>query len=131
MIVCPATERNPRNTEADITELRDGRLQLGYTEFCHYGGHDMSQAQIAGKTSEDKGRTWSEPFTVQENVGVENVMETGFLRLKTGEIALLFYAKNSEADCYPYTRKPFDEARSWARWSPWQAPPWVLHTEQR
>lgn len=114
LIVCPASEKNPRNTEADIIELRGGRLLLGYTEFYHYGGHDMAPARITGRISETKGRTWGEPFTVQENVGVENVMETDFLRLRNGEISLFFCVKNSEYDCHPYMRKSTDEGKTWS-----------------
>ena len=117
-IVCPATRENLRNTEADIIELTDGRLLLGYTEFYHYAGHDMSPARISGKISKDNGRTWGELFTIQENIGVENVMETDFLRLKTGEIAFFFCVKNSEADCHPYMRKSYDECETWSEMVP-------------
>jgi len=118
LVVCPASEKNPRNTEADIIELRDGRLLLGYTEFYHYGGHDMAPARLAGRISEDRGRTWSEAFTIQENIGAENVMEADLLRLKSGEIALFFLVKNSEADCHPYMRRSFDEGRTWTETVP-------------
>lgn len=118
LIVCPATAKNPRNTEADIIELTDGRLLLGYTEFYHSSGDDMAPARIAGKVSEDRGRTWGAPFTIQENVGVENVMEADLLRLRTGEIALFFLIKNSEADCHPYMRRSFDEGRTWGEMAP-------------
>ncbi|KYH40053.1 MAG: sialidase [Candidatus Bathyarchaeota archaeon B26-2] len=114
LIVCPATDRNPRNTEADIVELKDGRLLLGYTEFYFYLGSDFSPSRIAGKISKDKGRTWSEPFTIQENIGVQNVMEADFLRLKTGEIAFFFIVKNSGRDCHPQMRKSNDEGETWS-----------------
>jgi sialidase-1 len=112
--VCPASDKNPRNSEADIIELSDGRLLLAYTDFYHYGGHDMAPARISGKISCDRGRSWSEPFTIQENIGCENVMEADLLRLKTGEIALFFLVKNSECDSHPYLKKTFDEAKTWS-----------------
>ena len=114
LIVCPTTEKNPRNTEADIIELKDKRLLLGWTEFYYYGRNDSSPARIAGKLSSDKGRSWSEPFTIQENIGVQNVMEADFLRLKSGEIAFFFLIKNSGFDCHPYMRKSFDECKTWS-----------------
>ena len=49
-----------------------------------------------------------EPFTIQENIGVMNVMEAYFLRLKSREIAF-FCVKNSGFGCHPYMRKSFDE----------------------
>jgi len=113
IMVCPATRENPRNTEADIIELRDGSLLLAYTDFYYYSGHDMAPARISGKISSDRGRSWSPPFTIQENVGVENVMEGNLLRLQSGEIALFYLRKDSEADCRPYMRKSFDEGKSW------------------
>lgn len=114
LVVCPATRQNPRNSEADIIELKDGSLLLAYTDFYNYSLHDMSPARISGKISVDYGRTWSEPFTIQENIGTENVMESNLLRLKSGEIALFFCCKNSEVDCKPYMRKSFDEGKSWS-----------------
>jgi len=114
LIVCPATEKNPRNTEADIIELGDGKLLLAYTDFYHCSWHDMAPARISGKISVDLGKTWSEPFTIQENIGTENVMESDLLRLRSGEIVLFFCVKNSEADCKPYMRKSFDEGTSWS-----------------
>lgn len=113
-MICPATESNPRNSEADIIELKNGNLLLAYTDFYHCAGHDMSPSRISGKTSADLGRTWSAPFTVQENIGKENVMESDLLRLRSGDIAFFFCAKNSEADCKPYTKRSSDEGESWS-----------------
>jgi len=113
MTVCPATDRNPRNSEGDIVELKDGNLLLGYTDFYHGAGHDMSPARISGKISRDSGKKWCAPFTLQENIGRENVMETDLLRLRSGAILLFFCAKNSEADCKPYVKKSLDEGQSW------------------
>jgi len=113
IMVCPATKENPRNSEADIIELRDGRRLLAYTDFYCYSGHDMAPARISGKISSDGGRSWSLPFTIQENVAVENVMEGNLLRLQSGEIVLFYLRKDSEADCRPFMRKSFDEGKSW------------------
>ncbi|MGI6419651.1 MAG: hypothetical protein ACOX1P_28780 [Thermoguttaceae bacterium] len=42
LTVAPATARNPRNSESDIIELRDGRLLLGWTEFYAGNGADAA-----------------------------------------------------------------------------------------
>jgi sialidase-1 len=113
LVVCPATNGNPRNSEADIIGLKDGKLLLAYTDFYHGAGHDMSPARISGKISADLGKRWSTPFTVQENSGTENVMEADLLRLKSGEILFFFCMKNSETDCRPHMKKSSDECRTW------------------
>lgn len=51
------TTSNPTNSEGSIIELKDKRLFLAYTHF-YGGGADYSPAYIAGRYSEDKGKTW-------------------------------------------------------------------------
>jgi len=60
IIVCPATKDNPRNSEADIIELKNRNLLLAYTDFYAGSSSDFSPARISGKISEDKGRSWSD-----------------------------------------------------------------------
>lgn len=109
----PPSPKNPRNSEGSIIQLKDERLLLGYTHF--YGGRkDNSPAKIAGRFSEDGGKTWStQDMTIQENEGRENVMSVTLLRLNTGEIALFYLIKHSWGDCKLYMRKSADEAKTW------------------
>jgi len=53
LIVCPTSRENPRNSEADVIELRDGRLLLAYSES--YGGviDDHGPARISARISSD------------------------------------------------------------------------------
>ena len=111
-ILCPATEENPRNSEGAIVELKDGRLLLAWSDF-YEGSHDDSAARISGRISEDGGLTWSERFTLQENVGDQNVMSASLLRLQSGEIALAYGCKNSRSDLKFYMRKSIDEGKTW------------------
>ena len=54
----PPGKENSRNSEGSIIGLKDGKLFLAYSHF--YGGPaDNSPAYIAGRFSEDKGKTWS------------------------------------------------------------------------
>jgi len=108
-IVAPADANNPRNSEADMLQLRDGRLLLAWTDFYGAARSDWAQARISARYSSDRGRTWGGKFTLQENIGQMNVMEPDLLRLKSGRVLLLFCRKNSEADCRPMVRLSGDD----------------------
>lgn len=114
VVVAPVGPDNPRNSEAAIIQLKDGSLLLGWTDFYAGNGADHGPARIAGKTSSDGGRTWSEKRTLIENDGGCNVMEVNFLRLKSGAIALFYCQKNSEEkDCRVMMRTSEDEGKTW------------------
>jgi len=113
LVVAPVGPDNPRNSEADIIQLKDGRLLLGWTNFYAGNGADHGPARIDGKVSEDGGRTWSEAYTLVENDGGCNVMEVNFLRLKNGDIALFYCQKNTPGtDCRIMMRTSSDEGRT-------------------
>ena len=89
-MVAPAGEGNPRNSEADMLALRDGRLLLAWIDFRDAAGSDWAKASISGMYSKDQGRTWGGKFTLQENIGQMNVMEPDLLRLRSGKVLFLF-----------------------------------------
>lgn len=112
-VVAPVGPQNPRNSEAAIIPLKDGRLLLGWTEFYAGNGADHGPARISGKLSSDGGHTWNEKYTLIENDGGCNVMEVNFLRLKDSSIALFYCQKNSEeADCRVMMRVSKDEGKT-------------------
>jgi len=112
-IICPIGPGNPRNGEGAIVALRDGRLLLGWSHFTG-GKRDHAAAEIWGRISQDGGYTWGEPFTIQENVGLCNVMSVSFLRLRSGKLLLGFLVKNHESlDCRYWVRCSLDEGQSW------------------
>jgi len=113
IVVAPVGDANPRNSEADIIELNDGRLLLGWTDFYEGNGADHGPAKISGKVSEDGGRTWGEESTLVENDGGCNVMEVNFIRLRDDRIALLYCQKNTEStDCRIMMRASGDEGKT-------------------
>jgi len=125
IVVCPASVRHARQSEASILPFDDGRLFLGYSDF--YGGNwrDHGAARIMGKWSEDEGETWSEPFLLQENIGDLNVMEASLVRLPSGRVLLSFMQKDSEGDStdgkgvlHPLLRYSDDECQTWSDISP-------------
>jgi hypothetical protein len=107
------TKENPRNSEGSFAQLKSGRIIFYYSQF--YGGaQDGSPARIAGISSEDGGRTWSEPRTIVENEAGDNVMSVSLLRLKSGRLAFFYVVKNSWLDCRPHLRFSDDEAATWS-----------------
>ena len=110
LVVAPVGPDNPRNSEAAIIPLADGRLLLGWTEFYAAGGADHAPARLVGKVSADGGRTWGDKYTLVENDGGCNVMEVNFLRLNSGDLALFHCQKNTEStDCRIMMRTSSDE----------------------
>ena len=110
----PPSEQNPRNSEGDFIRLEDGRILLVYTHFTS-GAADHATAFLAGRISDDSGKTWSEQdTTVLANEGDQNVMSVSLLRLQDGRIALFYARKNSSEDCRPCVRFSDNEAKTWS-----------------
>lgn len=106
---------NPRNSEGDFIELKDGRILFIYSRYTGTSGSDHAPAFLAGRYSSDGGKTWtSEDVKIIEQEGQMNVMSVSLLRLQNGEIALFYLKKNSTEDCIPLIRISNDEARTWS-----------------
>jgi Neuraminidase (sialidase) len=121
LVIEPGPE-NPRNSEGDIIELRDGRLCLIYTRFTGGSGDDAA-ADLAMRSSQDGGRNWSEDQIVVRRMDGLNVMSVSLLRLTGGKIALFYLRKTSPTDCRPLMCLSSDEARTWG-------PPTVCITDE-
>ena len=106
---------NPRNSEGDFIQLKDGTILFVYTHFTG-GSGDNSSAHLAGRFSRDKGKTWSDKdVDILSNEGNMNIMSVSLLRLENGDIALFYSRKNSQKDCIPFMRISTDEAKSWSK----------------
>ncbi|MDX9868940.1 MAG: sialidase family protein [Kiritimatiellia bacterium] len=109
----PPKAGNARNSEGSFVTLKDGRILFVYTHFTG-GGGDHDSAHLAGRYSADGGRTWTaQDRVIVPNEGRMNVMSVSLLRLRSGEIALFYLAKNSEKDCRPVMRLSRDEGDTW------------------
>jgi len=109
----PPGKGNPRNSEGDFVQLRDGRILFVYTRFTG-GGGDHSSAHLAARFSSDGGRTWTkDDVAVVAREGKMNVMSVSLLRLRSGPIALFYLRKNAIDDCRPYMRLSNDEGKTW------------------
>ncbi|MBN2313478.1 MAG: exo-alpha-sialidase [Sedimentisphaerales bacterium] len=114
LLVIEPSKTNPRNSEGDIIELKDGRLCLIYTRF-RGGSSDHATADLAMRTSDDGGTSWSDDKIVVPCEGGLNVMSVSLLRLANGEIALFYLRKTSKEDCRPLMCISNDEAKTWSQ----------------
>lgn len=106
---------NPRNSEGDFVQLKNGNILFIYTHFTE-GTGDNASAYLASRFSSDMGETWSEKDALAlANEGKMNIMSVSLLRLKNGDIALFYLRKNSESSCIPFMRKSTDEAQTWSK----------------
>ena len=105
---------NPRNSEGDFIELKDGRILFVYSRFMGGSGSDHAPAQLVGRYSNDEGITWTnDDQVIVDKEGDMNVMSVSLLRLMNGDIALVYARKNSLSDCLPQLRISQDEGRTW------------------
>ncbi len=105
---------NPRNSEGDFIQLKDGRILFVYTRFTG-GGGDHAAASLVGRYSSDGGQTWTEhDAEILGNEGRMNIMSVSLLRLADGRIAIFYLRKNSLSDCRPLMRISTDECKTWS-----------------
>ncbi len=115
LVVCPASEVAPGNSEGSVLRLRDGRLLLAYTYFYGAEAKVTSPARISAKLSEDEGRTWGKRFPLHEKDEGINVTTPSLIRLRSGEIALFFLHKTHRDECVPSLKKSQDDGKSWEK----------------
>ena len=107
-------DKNPRNSEGDFIQLKDGKLLFVYTHYTG-GTADDASAYLAGRYSKDLGKTWTKnDVTILPNEGDQNIMSVSLLRLRDNRIALFYLRKNNDSDCILYMRTSEDEAESWS-----------------
>src|SRR4029453_13035791 len=57
-VLLPPSKDNPRNSEAVMIDLADGRIMLVYSRFTG-GRGDHAKASLAARFSADGGATWT------------------------------------------------------------------------
>jgi sialidase-1 len=112
----PPGPDNPRNSEGDFIQLKDGRLLFVYTHFTGKEGNDESPCYLTGRYSGDGGKTWTTNDVLvipNDESRTHNIMSVSLLRLPDGRIALFYLCKHEGMDCRPIMRVSTDEARTW------------------
>ncbi|MDP6778414.1 MAG: sialidase family protein [Candidatus Latescibacteria bacterium] len=125
-IVCPCSAGHPRNDHQLIFPLRDDRLMLVWCEYyitrpslilprdpATGGTRDAAPCRISAKVSDDRGRSWSDTFTLQDNTGRDNVKHPCLVRLPDGEVLLFFTEWNALDDRRILMRRSSDDCETW------------------
>lgn len=108
------TKEHPRNSEGSFATLASGRIIFCYSQF--YGGSaDHSAARIVRIHSDDQGRTWSQPVTLVENTGSQNVMSVSLLRVASSKLAMFYLVKNTWIDCRLHMTVSSDDGATWTK----------------
>ncbi len=108
-------DNNPRNSEGDFIQLKDGRILFVYSHYYGASSSDHATAYLAGRYSSDQGKSWTdEDVEILPNEGGMNVMSVSLLRLQNGEIAMFYLRKNDTDDCIPMMRISRDETETWS-----------------
>ena len=128
--ICKADEHFPRHSEASIIELNDSSLLMAWQRFekSKFGSGDEAPSTISMMNSSDGGRTWGNCRIGAERQDEHsvNVYSPNFLRLKNGEIMLLYMEYNQLQGGKPqlataYTIRSRDEGKTFSAPVPiWQ-----------
>lgn len=123
-----ADESYPRHSEGDIERMPNGRLLLAWTQF-EGGAEDHTGATIVAQWLSDNGIPEGSTFTLQPNIGDQNVMSVSLLQTQHAknerDLYHLFLRKNSASDLVPMYRKLLkpDTAERQDAWSEAEAIP--------
>ncbi|HDS74273.1 MAG TPA: exo-alpha-sialidase, partial [Firmicutes bacterium] len=113
VILAPATDEFPRNTEGSVVRLETGRLLAAWTAFERGTGDDTT-AHIKARISGDDGVTWGEPFVLMENVAAQNTMSVSLHREQSGGLLMAVLEKHGPDDCRLVVRRAVKEVREWS-----------------
>lgn len=106
-----ATEAYPRNMGADLIELRDGRLLLGFSQWIG-GVHDHDNSRVVGMISADRGQTWGTPFPiVAPREGIESARMPSFFRRRDGVLAVVMRCRAGLTEAWAAQLLCPDESR--------------------
>jgi sialidase-1 len=122
-VPCPWTPEHPRHDHQLVFPLTTGELMLVWCEYyARRPGHIRSQqhvtddmpCRISARLSADRGRSWGPTFTLQDNIGGQNVKHPCLLRLPSGEVLFFFTVWNTESDRRIMLRRSTDECETWS-----------------
>ena len=101
--------------------LKDGRLLCVYGLYHAGEGWDLSPAHVAASTSEDGGRTWSQPRQMigMEEGSVDNVMLVSLLRAHNNDLLIAYADQTPVMQARGMMlRRSSDDGRTWSARQP-------------
>lgn len=108
-------ENNPRNSEGDFLELKDGSLLFAYSRYTGADAHDDAACDVAGLLSKDGGRSFSPLGRLLARAsehGAANIMSVSLARLPNGDACLFYLCKHPpESEMVLRRADPADETR--------------------
>lgn len=113
-LLIKATKELPRHGEGALLTLDNGRLLVVYTQWYGATGNDHDPARLVEIHSDDGGKTWSEPQTVQENIGKMNVMSASLVKTTSGKILLTYIRIDSNRFANLWFKESSDEGKTWS-----------------
>lgn len=129
--VCPSTLAHIRNDWSLIFPLENKRLMLVWCEYYATKPSEVTKepyepmeswdplpCRISAKISTDRGRSWSDTFTLQDNTAVLNVKHPNLLRLASDPSKILFiytmrYTEGREIRIF--MKRSIDECETWSK----------------
>ena len=144
-IVCPWAAAHPRHDHQLIFPLDEERLMLVWCEYyanrpsvlsrtavtkAQQAGDSMP-CRISAKVSTNRGRTWSDTMTLQENIWHHNVKHPNLIRLSEKEILLSFVGWDSNAQRNVYLRRSTNNGETWSEMEQVSEPGWYCNNADR
>ena len=138
--VCTSTLAHIRNDWSLIFPLRNERLMMAWCEYyatrpsevlqgyAQGNYSDPAPCRISAKISTDQGHSWSETFTLQDNIGPLNVKHPNLLRLASdpNRILCIYTVRYADLkDIRIFQKESTDECEHWSESKPFPALPGV------
>jgi len=127
--VCRWSPGHPRHDHQLIFPLDEKRLLLVWCEYYANRpsllerepttkanqARDHTPCRISAKVSRDRGRSWSDSMTLQENLWQHNVKHPNLVRLSEKEILFTFVGWDSAAQRNVFLRRSKDNGETWSK----------------
>lgn len=107
-----------RYSEGAFIKLKNGDIMFMCTRFKGERANDNAPADLVRYITKDKGITWSEsePVLKGNDFGVMNIMSLSLIRMKNGDMGILFIAKIVPSWVnYILFSTSADEGKTWSK----------------